>query len=121
MWGASSTSTAATCMPIVCWPVRRSLCACFFCDGRNDNRGLRGGVYDEHRDWFFQNVRLMKALTAKGYDVNYTWGMNLHGQKFGGTILPDMMRWLWRDAVPVTLDPKDLVSRGFNMPAAKKN
>ena len=20
----------------------------------------------------------------KGYDVNYSWGMNLHGQKFGG-------------------------------------
>ncbi len=93
----------------------------FLCDGRNDQRGLRGGVYDEHRDWFFQNVRLMKALTAKGYDVNYTWSVNLHGQKYGGMILPDMMRWLWRDAVPVTLDPKDLVSRGFNMPAAKKN
>jgi hypothetical protein len=31
------------------------------------------------------------------------------------------MRWLWRDAVPVTLDPKDMASRGFNMPAAKKN
>ena len=24
----------------------------------------------------------MKALTQKGYDVNYTWGMNLHGQKY---------------------------------------
>ena len=27
------------------------------------------------RDWFFQNVRLMQALTEKGYDVNYTWGI----------------------------------------------
>ena len=27
------------------------------------------------RDWFLQNVRLMKALTEKGYDVNYTWGI----------------------------------------------
>ena len=24
----------------------------------------------------------MKALTEKGYDVNYSWGMNLHGQKY---------------------------------------
>jgi hypothetical protein len=63
-------------------------------------------------DWFYQNVRLMKALTAKGYDVNYTWGMNLHGQKFGGAILPDMMRWLWRDG-PVSLDPNDMVERSF--------
>ena len=49
----------------------------FLCDGRNDNRGIRNGVYDEKWDWFLQNVRLMKALTQKGYDVNYSWGMNL--------------------------------------------
>ena len=60
----------------------------YLCDGRNDNRGLRNGRYDEKRDWFYQNVRLMKALTEKGYDVNYSWGMNNHGQKFGGAILP---------------------------------
>jgi len=91
----------------------------FLCDGRNDNRGIgRGGAYDEKRDWFFQNVRLMKALTAKGYDVNYSWSMNLHGQKYGGMIFPSMMRWLWRDAVPVTTDPNDMVERGFKMPAA---
>ena len=54
----------------------------------------------------------MKALTQKGYDVNYSWGMNNHGQKFGGAILPDMMRWLWRDG-PVSTDPKDAVERGF--------
>jgi enterochelin esterase-like enzyme len=92
----------------------------FLCDGRNDNRGLRNGRYDESRDWFYQNVRLMKALTQKGYDVNYSWGMNNHGQKFGGAILPDMMRWLWRDG-PVATDPNDKVERGFSQPAARKN
>jgi hypothetical protein len=51
----------------------------FLCDGRNDHRGTLRGPYDEKMDWFLQNVRLMKALTQKGYDVNYTWGMNLHG------------------------------------------
>ena len=92
----------------------------FLCDGRNDNRGIgRGGAYDEKRDWFFQNVRLMKALTQKGYDVNYSWGMNLHGQKFGGAIMPEMMRWLWRDG-PVSTDPNDMVERAFRQPAAKK-
>jgi enterochelin esterase family protein len=85
----------------------------FLCDGRNDNRGVgKDGVYNQRRDWFHQNVRLMKALTAKGYDVNYTWGMNLHGQKFGGAVMPDMMRWLWRDG-PVSTDPNDKVERGF--------
>jgi len=91
----------------------------FLCDGRNDNRGTgRGGTYDQTRDWFFQNVRLMKALAQKGYDLNYAWGMNLHGQKMGGAILPEMMRWLWRDG-PVSTDPQDTVERGFRQPAKK--
>jgi enterochelin esterase-like enzyme len=92
----------------------------FLCDGRNDHRGTLRGPYDEKMDWFLQNVRLMKALTQKGYDVNYTWGMNLHGQKFGGAIMPDMTRWLWRDG-PVSTDPNDMVERGFRQPVSKTN
>jgi enterochelin esterase-like enzyme len=91
----------------------------FLCDGRNDNRGLRRGVYNEKMDWFYQNVRLMKALTRKGYDVNYAWGMNRHGQKFGGAIMPEMMRWLWRDG-PVSTDPNDAVERTFRQPVTAK-
>lgn len=91
----------------------------FLCDGRNDNRGVRNeNPYDPRVDWFYQNVRLMKALTQKGYDVNYAWGMNLHGQKMGGAILPDMMRWLWRDG-PVSTDPNDMVERSFREPAKR--
>src|SRR4026209_462167 len=67
-------------------------------DGRNDNRGVNAeGKYDETRDWFLQNVQLMRALSDKGYDLNYTWGIGRHGQKQAGAIMPDMMRWLWRD------------------------
>lgn len=91
----------------------------FMCDGRNDNRGVRNGnLYDQRMDWFYQNVRLMKALTQKGYEVNYSWGMNLHGQKMGGAILPDMMRWLWRNG-PVSTDPNDMVERSFREPAKR--
>jgi enterochelin esterase family protein len=91
-------------------------------DGRNDNRGLgRSGNYDETRDWFFQNVRLMEALRDKGYDLNYQWGIGRHSQKHGGAIFPDMMRWLWRDH-PVSTDVKDTVERSFNnKPPEKKN
>ncbi len=90
-----------------------------FQDGRNDNRGVgRGGNYDPKRDWFLQNVRLVDALTKKGYDVNYTWGIGMHGMKQGGAILPDMMRWLWRDH-PVSVDVKDSVERSFQKPAEK--
>jgi enterochelin esterase family protein len=90
----------------------------FLQDGRNDNRGMRrDGNYDETRDWFLQNVRLMKALTEKGYDVNYSWGIGKHGQKQGGAMVPEMMRWLWRDQA-VSTDVKDMVERSFRAPAA---
>ncbi len=85
----------------------------FMQDGRNDIR--RPG--QPEKDWFLQNVRLMNALTRKGYDLNYTWGIGNHGQKQGGAIFPDMMRWLWRD-LPVSTDPNDTVERSFRHPAA---
>jgi enterochelin esterase family protein len=87
----------------------------FMVDGRNDNRGTSGrgaGPYDPNRDWFLQNVRLMEALTKKGYDVNYSWGMGVHSHNMGGAMLPEMMRWLWRDQ-PVSLDPGDTAERSF--------
>jgi enterochelin esterase family protein len=91
----------------------------FLQDGRNDNRSLKpDGSYDQRRDWFYQNVRMMKALTEKGYDLNYTWGMNRHGSSMGGAIMPEMMRWLWRDQ-PVSTDPHDMIERSFREPAGK--
>jgi len=90
----------------------------FFQDGVNDNRALKGDHYDPDRDWHYQNVRLVDALTKKGYDVNYTWGIGLHGQKQGGAILPEMLRWLWRD-YPRSYDPHDKVERSFRVPATQ--
>jgi enterochelin esterase-like enzyme len=87
----------------------------FLCDGRNDNRGIRNGVYDQRWDWFYQNVRLKNALQEKGYEVNYTWGMNNHGQAFLSLVFPDMMRWLWRDS-PVSTDPNNKTERSFREP-----
>lgn len=92
----------------------------FLQDGRNDNRGTgRSGNYDETRDWFLQNVRLMQSLTDKGYEVNFAWGIGRHSQKHGGAMLPDMLRWLWRDH-PASVDPKDSVERSFNQPKTTK-
>jgi enterochelin esterase family protein len=80
----------------------------------NDNRGMgTNHVYNPNRDWHLQNVRMMDALTKKGYDVNYSWGIGLHGQKQGGMMLPDMMRWLWRD-YPRSYDVNDMEQRAFN-------
>ncbi len=86
-------------------------------DGRNDNRGVgRDGSYNQERDWFHNNVELAAALEEKGYDVNYTWGIGNHGQAHGGAILPEIMRWLWRDH-GVSTDPNDAVERSFNEPS----
>ncbi len=85
----------------------------FMIDGRNDNRGLNDkGEYDPHRDWFAQNVKMVDALTKKGYEVNYSWGMGVHSHNMGGAMLPEMMRWLWRDQ-PVSIDPRDKTERAF--------
>jgi len=93
----------------------------FLQDGRNDNRALNAnGTYDQTRDWFYQNVRLMEALTKKGYELNYSWGMNRHGQSMGGAIMPEMMRWLWRDQ-PVSTDPRDEVERSMRESAPARN
>ncbi|MBU6400016.1 MAG: esterase family protein [Verrucomicrobia bacterium] len=67
-------------------------------DGANDNRGRRrDGAYDPQWDWHAQNLKMVQALTAKGYDVNYCWGLGTHSNKQGGAIMPEMLRWLWRD------------------------
>jgi enterochelin esterase family protein len=87
-------------------------------DGRNDNRGFGRSGYDPRRDWFLQNVRLKDALVDKGYDVTFQWGIGRHSQKHGGSILPDMMRWLWRDH-PTSTEVTDMVDRGFKTPVKK--
>jgi enterochelin esterase family protein len=93
----------------------------FMIDGRNDNRGVTptNTQYDQTRDWFYQNVRLKDALLSKGYDVNYAWGMGVHSHDMGGAMLPEMLRWLWRDH-PVSTDPNDTIERAFKGPAAAR-
>ncbi|MGD8340008.1 MAG: alpha/beta hydrolase-fold protein [Gammaproteobacteria bacterium] len=89
----------------------------FMIDGRNDNRGLNDDdEYDETRDWFYQNVRLKNALVEKGYDVNFAWGIGVHSHDMGGAMLPEMLRWLWRDH-PVSTDPRDAEERAFRAAA----
>jgi len=84
----------------------------FLVDGRNDNRGVRNGAYDAGWDWFLQNTRMQQALAEKSYDLNYSWGMQSHGQKMLRAVFPDMMRWLWRDQ-PVSTDPNNAVERSY--------
>ncbi len=92
----------------------------FLQDGLNDNRGTRGKgkdvKYDPAWDWHAQNIKMAEALTEKNYDLNYTWGLGTHSNKQGGAIMPEMLRWLWRD-YPRVDDPHDAKDRSFLVPA----
>jgi enterochelin esterase-like enzyme len=84
----------------------------FLQDGANDNRSA-----DPGRDWFGNNLRMVEALTAKGYDVNYVWGVGTHDNRHGGAIMPEMLRWLWRDH-PRDDSPEQRGPRAANPAAA---
>ena len=80
-----------------------------------------GDLDNEHGNWFLANQQMEKALAfankkadeAKGkeagkggdakaaadarYDIKFVAGEGTHSGKHGGAILPDTMRWLWRD------------------------
>jgi len=49
------------------------------------------------RDWHVQNKAMLAAMTEKGYDVNHAFADGVHSDAHGGSILPDMLRWAWRD------------------------
>lgn len=92
----------------------------FMQDSVNDNRGLRrqdtNPVYNPERDWYAQNRKMVAALTEKGYDLNYTFGIGTHSNKQGGAILPEMLRWLWRDYPRPAAGPDDDAIRSFLVP-----
>lgn len=90
----------------------------FLQDGLNDNRGRRrDGSYDPNWDWHAQNRLMVEALTARSYDVNYCWGIGTHSNRQGGAMMPEMLRWLWRD-YPRPDDPKDDSNRRLLGPVA---
>jgi enterochelin esterase-like enzyme len=62
----------------------------FLQDGAND-------LDNEHGNWFLANQEMAAALKWAGYDYKTEWGTEGHNGKHGGAILPDSLRWLWRD------------------------
>lgn len=62
----------------------------FLQDGSND-LDIYGG------SWFHSNQQMLSALKFSGYDVNHVWGEGGHNGKHSTAIMPDALRWLWRD------------------------
>ncbi len=65
----------------------------FIQDGTKDNRNPQRPT----RDWHLQNQAMVAALGEKGYDMAHVFGDGSHSDNHGGAILPDILRWIWRD------------------------
>jgi sugar lactone lactonase YvrE/enterochelin esterase-like enzyme len=49
-------------------------------------------------DWFIANQDMLSALQYAGYDVDHAWGEGGgHDSKHSAEIMPQAMKWLWRD------------------------
>ena len=62
---------------------------------------LQDGEHDldnEHGNWWLANQQMVRALAFAGYDHHFEAGDGGHDGKHGGAILPESLRWLWRDA-----------------------
>jgi enterochelin esterase family protein len=73
-------------------------------DGSND-------LNNEHGNWFLANQQMLSSLewananadklADKGarYKINYVWGDGAHSDQHGGSLLPEILRWMWKDDV----------------------
>lgn len=59
-------------------------------DGSNDLNIYSGS-------WWLANQSMAAALEYAGYDARFVAGTEGHNSKHGAAVLPDALRWLWRD------------------------
>jgi enterochelin esterase-like enzyme len=65
----------------------------FLQDGANDLDNNNG-------NWPLANQQMAKALEFARYDYRFVLGNGFHSNRHGRAILPDSLRWLWRDYKP---------------------
>jgi len=66
---------------------------------------LQDGSHDldnAHGNWPLSNQQMAAALKFAHYDYKFEFGDGAHNGKHGGAILPESLRWLWRDYKPKT-------------------
>jgi enterochelin esterase family protein len=62
----------------------------FMQDGANDLDVMAGS-------WWLANLTLARSLAYAGYDYMFVTGQGFHNNNHMRAILPDALRWLWRD------------------------
>ena len=81
----------------------------FLQDGSNDLNIFAG-------DWWLANQAMASALKWAGYDVKFVTGDKDHDMEQGGAILPDALRWLWRDYPQPIARPRPVHDPRFGPP-----
>lgn len=66
----------------------------FLQDGEND-------LNNDYGNWWLSNLQMESALEYAGYDYTFVGGTGGHSLKHGGAIMPDALRWIWRDYLGV--------------------
>ncbi len=66
-------------------------------------------INNEHGHWFLANQQMLAALEwananadeqgtgGARYDVRHVWGDGGHSDQHGGSLMPGILRWIWRD------------------------
>ena len=62
----------------------------FMQDGAND-------LDNQHGSWWLANQTLARSLAFAGYDYKFEQGFGFHSNNHIRAILPDALRWLWRN------------------------
>lgn len=75
-------------------------------DGTNDQN-----IYSGH--WFIGNQDLYESLKYAGYETTFVVGSEGHNSKHGSAILPDAVRWLWKDHPKPIAKPTTVGDRQF--------
>jgi enterochelin esterase family protein len=56
-----------------------------------------GDLDNEHGNWPLANQEMAASLKFAKYDYRFEYGTGGHNGKHGGAILPESLRWLWRN------------------------
>ena len=67
-------------------------------------------------DWWLANQSMASALEWAGYDAKFVTGDKNHDMEQGGAILPDALRWLWRDYPQPVAKPHPVQDSRFGPP-----
>ena len=56
-----------------------------------------GDLNNEHGSWPLANLQMAASLKHMGYDYTLAFGDGGHNGKHGGVLMPESLKWLWRE------------------------